>query len=63
MSEPVKTIVTPVHLLYDWAATSAQAEFLDAIQEGRLLGERCPECGNVYCPPSGSCERWGVESI
>ena len=62
MSDPVETLVTPVRLLYDWTATSAQAEFLDAIQEGRLLGEHCPVCQNVYCPPSGSCARCGVET-
>ncbi len=62
MSEEVKAIVTPTRLVYDWAATGSQAAFLDAIAEGRLIGERCPECEKVYCPPSGTCPRCGVKT-
>jgi uncharacterized OB-fold protein len=58
--EPVKSIVTPTRLVYAWTATGTQAQFLDAIAEGRLIGHRCPECRKVYCPPSGTCPRCGV---
>jgi hypothetical protein len=62
MSEPgpVKSIVTPTHLVYEYSASGAQAEFLYQIAQGRLVGQRCPECGKVYCPPSGACPRCGV---
>jgi uncharacterized OB-fold protein len=58
--EPVKAIVTPTSLVYEFTATGAQAEFLASIAEGRLRGQRCDECGKVYCPPSGACPRCGV---
>jgi uncharacterized OB-fold protein len=57
---PVKSIVTPTHLEYEYTATGAQAEFLRQIGQGRLVGQRCAECGKVYCPPSGACPRCGV---
>ena len=57
---PVKSIVTPTHLEYEYTATGAQAEFLRQIGQGRLRGQRCAECGKVYCPPSGACPRCGV---
>jgi uncharacterized OB-fold protein len=58
--EPVKSIVTPTHLEYEFTASGAQAEFLDRIAEGRLVGQRCSECHKVYCPPSGACARCGL---
>jgi uncharacterized OB-fold protein len=56
----VKAIVTPTRLVYEYSATGAQAEFLHEISQGRLLGQRCPSCRKVYCPPSGACPRCGV---
>jgi len=60
MSEPVKSIVTPTHLVYEYTALGAHAEFLNQIGQGRLVGQRCPQCRKVYCPPSGACARCGV---
>jgi uncharacterized OB-fold protein len=63
MSEPqqdVKAIVTPTKLVYQWTATGTQAEFLRQMAEGKLIGQRCPECRKVYCPPLGNCPRCGV---
>ncbi len=57
---PVKSIVTPTHLVYEYTVAGAHAEFLHQIGQGRLVGQRCPECGKVYCPPSGACARCGV---
>jgi uncharacterized OB-fold protein len=59
-SREVRAIVTPTRLVYAWSATGAQAAFLEEIARGRLLGQRCPECRKVYCPPSGNCPRCGV---
>lgn len=58
--EPVKSIVTPTHLVYEYTASGAHAEFLHQISQGRLVGQRCSECHKVYCPPSGACPRCGL---
>jgi uncharacterized OB-fold protein len=58
--EPVKSIVTPTHLVYEYTASGAQAEFLDQISQGRLVGQRCSGCHKVYCPPSGAGPRCGL---
>ena len=60
--QDIKSIITPTSLVYEWAATGAQAAFLTEIAKGKLIGQRCPECEMVYCPPSGNCARCGVET-
>ena len=60
--QDIKSIVTPTRLVYEWAATGAQADFLTQIAEGKLIGQKCPSCSMVYCPPSGNCARCGVET-
>ena len=57
---PVKSIVTPTQLEYEYSVSGAHAEFLHQIGQGRLVGQRCSECHKVYCPPSGACARCGV---
>ena len=58
--DPVKSIVTPTKLEYEYSVSGAQAEFLKQIGEGRLVGQRCSGCRKVYCPPSGACPRCGL---
>jgi hypothetical protein len=66
MSEPVesiesvKSIQTPIRLEYSYTAGRASTRFLKGMAEGRILGQRCPECTKVYVPPRGSCPRCGV---
>ncbi|MFQ5352777.1 MAG: Zn-ribbon domain-containing OB-fold protein, partial [Candidatus Binatia bacterium] len=50
----------PVKIDYRVYAGSAQTRFLNGLAEGRLLGQRCPECKKVYLPPRGACPRCGV---
>lgn len=50
----------PIHLDYLARPGTAQARFLKGITERKILGERCPECNKVYCPPRGSCPTDGV---
>jgi hypothetical protein len=57
---PVKSIVTPTRLEYEYTAVGAQARFLDEISRGRILGQRCPKCRKVYVPARGACPRCGV---
>jgi len=58
--ELVKSITTPVVLDYDYVTGRAQSRFLRGIAEGRILGQRCVECGRVYVPSRGACPRCAV---
>jgi uncharacterized OB-fold protein len=33
---------------------------LRGIASGKILGQRCPQCGKVYVPPRGACAADGV---
>ena len=33
--------------------------FYDGIEEGKFLGKKCPECGNVEFPPMHGCNKCG----
>lgn len=35
--------------------------FFEGLKEKRILGNRCPECGNVYVPPQTYCDECFVE--
>ncbi|CAN5637539.1 hypothetical protein BH20ACT2_BH20ACT2_01730 [soil metagenome] len=58
--EPVRSVRTPARLDYRFTAGEATSRFLRGIAEGRILGERCPVCANVYVPPRGACPTDGV---
>ena len=61
MTEPVRSIRTPIELTYRYTPGTASSRFLRHIQdEGRIIGQRCPSCGKVYAPPRGSCAACGV---
>ena len=60
---PVKSIITPVRLEYDYTPGVASSRFLKAIAEKRLVGQRCPETGRVYIPPRGSSPTHGVPTV
>ena len=42
------------------ASSSAPARFLSQVKKGVLMGQRCPNCKNVYMPARGSCAACGV---
>jgi uncharacterized OB-fold protein len=56
----VTKIDTPIELRYRYVAGHAQSMFLRGIQQGKILGQRCPVCHKVYCPPRGACASDGV---
>jgi len=58
--EPVTMMTTPVRLHYTHSASPVETRYLQGLAEGRLLGQRCPECGQVYVPPRGACPTDGV---
>ena len=63
MSEEQDTITgidVPIYLKYNFTAGTAAARFLAQVKRGRLTGQRCPGCEQVYIPPRGSCPACGV---
>jgi len=58
--EPVGTMTTPIRLEYEIQAGTAMALFLAGLAEGKIRGQRCPVCKEVYVPPRGSCPKDGV---
>jgi uncharacterized protein len=58
--EPVTMVTTPVRLHYEHTASAGESRFLAGLADGRLLGERCPVCRQVYIPPRGACPTDGV---
>ena len=56
----VTTVVTPIELGYQHTASAEESRYLRGLTEGRLLGQRCPVCEQVYIPPRGACPTDGV---
>jgi hypothetical protein len=52
--------VTPVRLHYMHTASPGETAYLRGLAEGRLLGQRCGVCGQVYVPTRGTCPADGV---
>ncbi|MFG3256280.1 Zn-ribbon domain-containing OB-fold protein [Streptomyces sp. NPDC048172] len=58
--DPVTGITAPARLDYTYTPGRAQTRYLRALAERRTVGERCPECRQVYVPPRGACPTCGV---
>lgn len=58
--EPVTGVVTPVSLDYDYAASPEESLFYRGLNEGRIMGQRCPTCQKVYVPPRSACPSDGT---
>jgi uncharacterized protein len=56
----VPILITPINLHYVHNASPGEAIYLRGLAEGRLLGQRCPQCGKVYIPTRGTCPTDGV---
>ena len=56
----VSWVESPVYLDYNFTAGQATARYLSKVKEGKLVGQQCPKCENVYIPPRGSCAACGV---
>ncbi|WP_134739057.1 OB-fold nucleic acid binding domain-containing protein [Nocardioides sp. 503] len=59
-TEPVAGVVTPVSLDYIYAASPEESTFYRGLDEGRILGQRCPSCHKVYVPPRSACPTDGT---
>ncbi|WP_019201969.1 Zn-ribbon domain-containing OB-fold protein [Tsukamurella sp. 1534] len=58
--DAVTMVTTPVNLHLHHSASEPETRYLRAMAEGRLLGQRCSTCGNVYVPPRNSCPIDGI---
>jgi uncharacterized OB-fold protein len=47
----VTYIKTPIAIHYNYSIGAGSSTFMHAIQEGRIVGVRCPDTGKVYVPP------------
>ena len=62
-SEPaqqVSGVITPVSLDYLYAASPEESAFYRGLNEGRIVGQRCPACQKVYVPPRSACPADGT---
>jgi uncharacterized OB-fold protein len=58
--DPVTMVTTPVAMRVEHSASPQETRYLLALQQGRLVGQRCPVCRKVYIPPRGACPVDGV---
>lgn len=58
--EPVTGVVTTVSLDYNYAASPEESLFYRGLNEGRIMGQRCPTCQKVYVPPRSACPSDGT---
>ncbi|HWJ11729.1 MAG TPA: OB-fold domain-containing protein [Nocardioides sp.] len=58
--EAVTGVVTKVSLDYDYAASPEESLFYRGLNEGRIMGQRCPTCQKVYVPPRSACPADGT---
>jgi hypothetical protein len=58
--EPVTITTTPIEMSVQHSASIQETRYLLGLEQGKLLAQRCPECGKVYIPPRGACPVDGV---
>ncbi len=58
--DPVTGVVTTVSLDYNYAASPEESLFYRGLNEGRIMGQRCPTCQKVYIPPRSACPADGT---
>lgn len=58
--QPVTGVITTVSLDYNYAASPEESLFYRGLNEGRIMGQRCPTCQKVYVPPRSACPADGT---
>ncbi|WP_308285880.1 Zn-ribbon domain-containing OB-fold protein [Actinoplanes hulinensis] len=48
---PVEIMTTPIRLHYTHTTSVEEDRCLRALEQGRIIGQRCPACRKVYVPP------------
>ena len=59
-TDAVTGVITPVSLDYLYAASPEESAFYRGLNEGRIVGQRCPACQKVYVPPRSACPADGT---
>jgi hypothetical protein len=59
---PVKFMPQVISLDYAIRTAPVSREFGRQMNEGRITGHKCPQCGRVYVPPKGFCPICVVET-
>ena len=59
-AEHVTGVITPVELDYLYAASPEESAFYRGLEQGKILGQRCPACQKVYVPPRSACPADGT---
>jgi uncharacterized OB-fold protein len=60
IDEPVTMVTTPVAMRVQHSASEQETKYLRSLEQGKLIGQRCPKCRKVYIPPRGACPVDGV---
>jgi uncharacterized OB-fold protein len=58
--EDVTIVTTPIAMSVRHSASIQETHYLQGLKEGKLRGQRCPQCRKVYIPPRGACPVDGV---
>ncbi|MDT4916434.1 MAG: uncharacterized protein QOH89_1134 [Pseudonocardiales bacterium] len=59
-AEDVTMVTTPIAMKVLHTASIQETLYLQGLKQGRLVGQRCPQCRKVYIPPRGACPVDGV---
>ena len=51
--EEVRSVRTPIRMEYTYTPGRALSQYLRAMKDRRILGDQCPETGQVFVPPRG----------
>jgi hypothetical protein len=54
--QDVKTWYGEIPMWYRYTYGIAGERFFREIEKGKLIGSKCPSCGNIYIPPKIYCE-------
>ena len=60
---PVTIVETPISLDFNYTPGVAASRFLRNLEQGKLVGQRCPKCKKVYVPPRGACSMCGAATV
>ncbi len=52
-AEQVRSVRTPIRMTYTYTPGRALSAYLRAMRQKRILGDRCPDTGQVFVPPRG----------
>jgi uncharacterized OB-fold protein len=61
--DDVTIVTTPVMLTVQHSASFEETRYLLGLEQGKLLGQRCPQCRKVYIPPRAACPVDGVPTV